>query len=97
MGEEQESGFGIQGRSAGPALWTCGSSKAGVGRAGFRCQVSGERGSMRIQESEARSQNEEHLLSAFRRLLAAYCVLWDPAIQTLTGDPREPRGGAEVP
>jgi len=27
----QGSGFRSQGRSAGPALWTCGSSKAGVG------------------------------------------------------------------
>ena len=71
----QVSGFRIQGRSAGPGLWTCGSSKAGVGRAGFKCQVPGDRGSRRIQESEVRSENERHGLSAFCFLLSAFCFL----------------------
>ena len=41
--EGKDSGVRIQDRSGGPARWTCGASKAGFRRAGFRGQDSGFR------------------------------------------------------
>jgi hypothetical protein len=45
-------------------------------KAGFRCQGLNQDSGFRSQESEARRQNEEHLLSAFCLLLTADCLLY---------------------
>ena len=48
---------------------------SGSRRAGSRCQGLNQESAFRRQESEVRSQNEDHLLPAFCLLLTADCLL----------------------